>query len=100
MSNSSRCDRKGGLGVGAKERAWLVTIWADANGFRDGTSGAFLAKRWPHLQARMERDSIQDFKGLPRSPDVSMDCSKIQKVLSFPIPGLSEWLEQNPQEPF
>jgi dTDP-4-dehydrorhamnose reductase len=62
--------------------------------------GCILARRWPHLQARMERDTITTFKGLPRSPDVSMDCSKIQKVLSFPIPGLSEWLEQNPQEPF
>lgn len=62
--------------------------------------GCLLAKRWPHLQPRMEQDSIRNFKGLPRSPDVSMNCSKIQKVLSFTIPGLSEWLKQHPDEPF
>jgi dTDP-4-dehydrorhamnose reductase len=62
--------------------------------------GCLLAKRWPHVQARLEQDSIRDYKGLPRSPDVSMDSSKIQRLLSFPIPAFSEWLEQNPNEPF
>jgi dTDP-4-dehydrorhamnose reductase len=62
--------------------------------------GCLLAKRWPEILPKMERDSIRNFKGLPRSPDVSMNCAKIQQLLSFPIPGLSEWLEQNPREPF
>ncbi|HEY0455495.1 MAG TPA: SDR family oxidoreductase [Verrucomicrobiae bacterium] len=62
--------------------------------------GNLLAKRWPNLTSRIEKDSIRDFKGLPRSPDVSMNCAKIQKLLSFQLPGLSEWLEKNPQEPF
>jgi dTDP-4-dehydrorhamnose reductase len=62
--------------------------------------GCLLTKRWPHVQARLEQDSIRNFKGLPRSPDVSMDSSKVQRLLSFPIPAFSEWLEQNPNEPF
>jgi dTDP-4-dehydrorhamnose reductase len=62
--------------------------------------GCLLAKRWPHLQARVEQESIKNFNGMRRSPDVSMDSSKIQKVLSFRIPGLTEWLAENPEAPF
>jgi dTDP-4-dehydrorhamnose reductase len=62
--------------------------------------GSILEKRWPQLQARMEQETIRNFKGLPRPEDVSMDCSRIQKVLSFRIPGLEEWLTENPEAPF
>jgi dTDP-4-dehydrorhamnose reductase len=62
--------------------------------------GCVLAKRWPHLQARMEQETIRNFTGAPRPPDVSINCAKIQKVLSFRIPGLREWLDQNPEAAF
>jgi len=42
---------------------------------------------------------VRDYKGPPRSPDTSLDCAKIQKLLSFPLPRFSEWLRANPHEP-
>jgi dTDP-4-dehydrorhamnose reductase len=53
--------------------------------------GQLLARRWPALNARMEPASIRDFSGPPRPADTSLDCSKIQRLLSFPLPAWSQW---------
>jgi dTDP-4-dehydrorhamnose reductase len=60
--------------------------------------GQLLAKRWPELRARMERASIKDFAGPTRPADTSLNCAKIQALLSFPLPALSEWMQDNPSE--
>ncbi len=60
--------------------------------------GELIAKRWPH--ARIRPGSLRGYQGAPRPPDTSLDCSKVQKLLSFPLPGLSGWLKQNESEPF
>jgi dTDP-4-dehydrorhamnose reductase len=60
--------------------------------------GQLLAKHWSDLQVKMEPGSIQDFRGLPRSPDTSLNCAKIQKLLSLPLPRFSEWLASNPEQ--
>jgi dTDP-4-dehydrorhamnose reductase len=62
--------------------------------------GQLLVRRWPEIKAKIEPASAKDFAGPPRAPDVSLDISKVQKVLSKPLPGLTEWLEKNPNEPF
>ena len=62
--------------------------------------GQLLAARWPQLDRRLEPCSIIDYSGPPRSPDTSLNCAKIQRRLSFPLPGLGEWLKTNPNEPF
>jgi dTDP-4-dehydrorhamnose reductase len=62
--------------------------------------GQLLVKRWPEIKAKINSGSAKDFPGPPRALDVSLDISKVQKVLSTPLPGLSEWLAQNPHEPF
>jgi dTDP-4-dehydrorhamnose reductase len=62
--------------------------------------GKLIATRWPQLNPKILADSVRNFPGPPRSPDVSLDISKVQKVLSTPLPGLGEWLAQNPDEPF
>jgi dTDP-4-dehydrorhamnose reductase len=62
--------------------------------------GQLLAKRWPDMNAKIEPASTKDFPGARRAPDTSFDISKIQRILSKPLPGLSEWLAANPQEPF
>jgi dTDP-4-dehydrorhamnose reductase len=58
--------------------------------------GETLAKHWSNLQTKIEPGSIKDFRGLPRSPDTALNCAKIQKLLSFPLPRFSEWLANNP----
>ena len=62
--------------------------------------GQLLVKRWPEIKTHIEAGSAKDFPGPPRAPDTSLDISKAQKVLSTPLPGLREWLEANPNEPF
>jgi len=62
--------------------------------------GQLIAARWPQLNPRIEASSRKDYTGPPRPADTSLDCAKIRKLLSFPLPGLSEWLKANPNEPF
>jgi len=62
--------------------------------------GQLLAPRWPELNPRIEPCSRKEYKGAPRPEDTSMNCSKAQKVLSFTLPGLSDWLTARPNERF
>jgi dTDP-4-dehydrorhamnose reductase len=58
--------------------------------------GELLAANHPELNAKIERGTLRDYKGSPRSPDTSMDCSKIQARLSFQLPRFSDWVRQQP----
>ena len=62
--------------------------------------GQLVAGRHPELEPRIVATSRADYKGPPRPPDTSMNCEKAQRLLSFPIPAFSEWLEANPEEDF
>jgi dTDP-4-dehydrorhamnose reductase len=62
--------------------------------------GQLIAARWPQLNPRIEASSRKDHTGPTRPADTSLNCAKIRKVLSFPLPGLSEWLKANPREQF
>ena len=62
--------------------------------------GDMLVKRWPDVTAKIEAGSARDFPGPPRALDTSLDISKVQKVLSRPLPRFSEWLAANPNEIF
>jgi len=62
--------------------------------------GELIAARWPQLNPRVEPSSRNDYVGPPRPADTSLNCAKVQRLLSFPLPGLSEWLKANPNEPF
>jgi dTDP-4-dehydrorhamnose reductase len=55
-----------------------------------------VAQRWPGLNPQLKRGSIADYDGPPRSPDCSMDCSRITKVLGQPVPGLRQYLNDSP----
>jgi dTDP-4-dehydrorhamnose reductase len=57
--------------------------------------GQLIAARCPELYPRIEPCSCRDFPGPPRPADVSLDCSKIQRRLPFPLPAFSEWLKEN-----
>jgi dTDP-4-dehydrorhamnose reductase len=54
--------------------------------------GLLLAERHPELHARIKAGSRRDYKGPPRPADTSMNCSKVQRELSFPLPSFSDWL--------
>jgi dTDP-4-dehydrorhamnose reductase len=62
--------------------------------------GRLLAGRWPQLNPRLEAASLDDYEGPPRSPDTSLNSGKIQKLLAFALPGLTDWLAAHPEEPF
>ena len=62
--------------------------------------GQLIAARWPQLNPRLEPASRKEYAGPPRPPDTSLNCARIQKLLSFPLPRLDEWLMANPNEPF
>ena len=62
--------------------------------------GQLIAARWPQLNPRLEPASRKFYAGPPRPPDTSLNCARIQNLLSFPLPGLGEWLMANPNEPF
>jgi dTDP-4-dehydrorhamnose reductase len=62
--------------------------------------GELIAARWSALQPRLQRGSLRHYTGAPRSPDTSLDCAKAQALISFPLPGLGEWLQAHPDEVF
>jgi len=62
--------------------------------------GQLVAARWPQLNPKLEAALTKDYPGAPRPADSSLNCAKAQKQLSFPLPGLTEWLAAHPDEPF
>jgi dTDP-4-dehydrorhamnose reductase len=58
--------------------------------------GQLIAANHPELNPKIERGTLRDYKGSPRSPDTSMNCSKIQAKLSFKLPKFSDWVRAQP----
>jgi dTDP-4-dehydrorhamnose reductase len=54
--------------------------------------GLAVARRHRELSGCLRPGSVKDYTGPPRPPDLSMNSGKIQRVLSFPLPGFREWL--------
>lgn len=62
--------------------------------------GQCVAARCPELHPKIIAESIRNYQGPPRPASLCLDCAKIQKILSFPLPSLPEWMEQNPSADF
>jgi dTDP-4-dehydrorhamnose reductase len=62
--------------------------------------GQLLAHRWPQLNPLLVPVSRLTYTGPPRPADTSLTCTKVQQLLSFRLPGLTEWLRSNPNEVF
>jgi dTDP-4-dehydrorhamnose reductase len=62
--------------------------------------GELLAARWPRLHPKIQPGSLRDYHGAPRAPDTSLNSSKAQALLTFPLPGLGSWLAAHPEEIF
>lgn len=60
--------------------------------------GQLLAARCPELHPQIEASSLRDFQGPARSPNTTLNCAKVQPLLSFPLPGLTDWLHAHPAE--
>lgn len=73
-------DRAGLYHLGGSERLSRMEI------------GETLAHWYPELASRLQPASMTAYQGPPRPPDLSMNCGKIQQLLSFPIPGFHSWL--------
>ena len=62
--------------------------------------GQLVASRWPDLTPNMDAESLTSYQGAPRPADCSLNCAKAQQLLSFPLPGLTQWLAQHQGEIF
>ncbi len=85
--------------LAARERPGLYHLPA-ARRLSRWQIGQLLAARWPQLKPGIEPASLKEYQGAPRAPDTSLNCAKVQKLLSFPLPGLTEWLSAHPDESF
>jgi len=57
--------------------------------------GQLLLKTWSNVNSRFEPGSIRDYQGPKRSPDTSLNCSKVTALLGREMPRLSDWLRKN-----
>ena len=62
--------------------------------------GEALAARLPELNPQFQASSLKEYSGAPRSPDTSLNSAKAQRLLSFSLPGLTQWLKAHPGESF
>jgi dTDP-4-dehydrorhamnose reductase len=62
--------------------------------------GSLLAAHWRRPESQVMPGSLKDYSGPPRPPDTSLDCGKVQKELSFALPGFGQWLAEHPDPGF
>ena len=61
--------------------------------------GQLIAAKHPELNPKIEPYSLRDHDGPPRAADTSLDCGKLQQLLSFPLRSLREWLASDTPQP-
>lgn len=59
--------------------------------------GQALLACYPELQGHLFEGTSDDHVGAPRPPDLSLNCDKLQALLSFPIPGFRGWVQERMQ---
>jgi|SRR5690349_20171109 len=59
--------------------------------------GEALLPWYPELRGRLVKSSSRNHTGAPRPADLSLVCEKIQRLLTFRIPGLRSWLGERRQ---
>lgn len=60
--------------------------------------GQALLRWYPELQGHLVEGSAGEHTGAPRPADLSLNCEKIQALLSFPIPGFRSWLKDRKRQ--
>lgn len=56
--------------------------------------GELICERFPQYRSQIHATSLNTYQGAPRSPDTSLNCTKAQARLSFPLLKFSEWWRQ------
>lgn len=84
----------------ARQKAGGVFHVAGAERLSRFEIGRLFAAKWPALMPQIKPVSLNEYKGAPRSPDTSLDCSKAQCLLSFCLPRFSDWLRDEAPEGF
>jgi dTDP-4-dehydrorhamnose reductase len=59
--------------------------------------GQALLPWYPELNGRLVESSARTHVGSSRPTDLSLRCDKIQKLLTFPLPGFRSWLAARAQ---
>ena len=54
--------------------------------------GQALLPWYPELRGRLIQGSSRDHQGASRPPDLSLSCDKLQRLLSFQLPGFKSWV--------
>jgi len=85
LGEVAQCDRPGLYHLGGSER---LSRWE---------IGRALLPWYPELTGRLDKGSARDHHGAPRPPDLSLNCDKVQRLLSFRIPGFQSWLAHRTQ---
>ena len=57
--------------------------------------GQLVIARTPEFATQLVAASRSTYSGAPRPPDTSLNCAKIQHILSFPLPKFSAWMPAN-----
>jgi dTDP-4-dehydrorhamnose reductase len=55
--------------------------------------GQLIAARRPDANSQIQPASLKEYQGAPRAPDTSLNCTKAQAALSFPLPRFSDWIK-------
>ena len=55
--------------------------------------GSLIAGLHAEVNPSVVAGTLKDYHGAPRSPDTTLNCDKLQDLLSFPLPKFSEWLQ-------
>jgi dTDP-4-dehydrorhamnose reductase len=69
---------------------------AGAQKFSRVQLGELVAARHPEVPALIQPCSLREYQGPPRPADASLNCTKLQNLLSCKLVGLNEWLKQHP----
>lgn len=59
--------------------------------------GLIVAQTAPDVPPLMEPASLTEYTGAPRPADTSLDCSRAQALLSFPLPSFRTWPQERPR---
>ena len=61
--------------------------------------GQLMASLYPELEPSVRPGTLRDYAGPARSPDLSLNCDKVRRHLSFQLPGFRAWLQRQRGNP-